>query len=76
MHLFKKLTFLTGRQHYYCMNYFVDEAALEVNNKNIFTAMEVKTLLPAAGPELMDQFFIKMTGPTGFFPSLPIGGNG
>src|SRR5688572_22112099 len=28
MHLFKKLTFLTGHQHYFCMNYYIDEEAL------------------------------------------------
>jgi len=39
MHVFKKLTFLTGRQHFYCMNYYVDEAALHLRDKNIFTAV-------------------------------------
>ena len=41
LHLFKKLTFLLGRQHYYCMNYFIDEKALIIPEKNIYTAMEV-----------------------------------
>jgi hypothetical protein len=57
MHLFKKLTFLTGRQHLYCMNYYVDEEALLLEDKNIFTAIEIKTLLPVSGDFTFWQFF-------------------
>lgn len=49
MHLFKKLTFLIGKQHWFCMNYYVDEEGLEIPEKNIFTAMEIVTLLPMQG---------------------------
>jgi hypothetical protein len=49
MHLFKKLTYLRGHQHRYCMNYYVDEEALEIREKNIFTATELITLIPAGG---------------------------
>lgn len=49
MHLFKKLTFLIGKQHWFCMNYYVDEIGLEIPEKNIFTAMEIVTLLPMHG---------------------------
>lgn len=57
MHLYKKFTFLTGRQHHYCMNYYVDEQALLLQEQNIFTAMELKTLLPVAGTDAMQQLF-------------------
>jgi hypothetical protein len=57
MHLFKKLTFLTGRQHYYCMNYYIDEEALLLEEKNIFTAIELKTLLPVCGENSTERFF-------------------
>ena len=43
MHLYKKLTYLRGRQDRYCMNYFIDEEALEIKEKNIFTAVEMIT---------------------------------
>jgi len=46
LHLFKKLTFLTGHQHSFCMNYFVDEAGLELPFRNEFTAIELVTLIP------------------------------
>ncbi|HET9825584.1 MAG TPA: hypothetical protein VFP87_09620, partial [Chitinophagaceae bacterium] len=57
LHLFKKVTFLIGHQHYYCMNYFIDEEALAIEEKNIYTATEVITLLPVAGPRGLDNFF-------------------
>lgn len=40
-----------------CLNYFVDEQALEIEEKNIFTAIEVATLLPARGIHSLDSFF-------------------
>ncbi len=49
MHLFKKLTFLTGKQHYYCMNYYLDEKALKLRDQNIYTAVEAITLIPVSG---------------------------
>jgi hypothetical protein len=57
MHLFKKLTYLRGHQHRYCMNYFIDEEALEIKEKNIFTAIELITLMPACGNGGLVQFF-------------------
>ena len=57
MHLFKKLTYLLGHQHRFCMNYYVDEDALEIREKNIFTAIELFTLLPMCGDEGLDKFF-------------------
>jgi hypothetical protein len=56
MHLFKKLTYLTGKQHWFCMNYFVDETALEIREKNIFTATEVITALPLRGDSIFRDF--------------------
>jgi hypothetical protein len=57
MHCFKKLTYLRGRQHRYCMNYFIDEEALEIKEKNIFTATELITLMPASGNGGLTRFF-------------------
>lgn len=57
MHIFKKFTFVAGRQHWFCMNYFVDEDALEIEEKNIFTAIELVTLLPVCGNGSLIKFF-------------------
>lgn len=57
MHLYKKFTFITGRQHYHCMNYYIDEEAFLLQEQNIFTAVEIKTLLPVCGEEATQAFF-------------------
>jgi hypothetical protein len=57
LHLFKKLTFLTGRQHLYCMNYFIDEDALPIQEENIYTATEIVTLFPVSGFSTSKKFF-------------------
>src|SRR5258708_8464730 len=68
MHLFKKWSFLTGKQHWYCMNYYVDEEALEIEEKNIFTATELITLLPACGNGGLVKFFDANDWATDYFP--------
>ena len=76
MHLVKKLSFLIGKQHWFCMNYYVDEQALMIQEQNIFTAIEIKTLLPVRGQQAFHDFF-KVNGwtnkflPACQFPELP-----
>ena len=57
MHLFKKLSYLRGHEHRFCMNYYVDEQAFEIKEKNIFTATELLTLIPMCGNGGLDKFF-------------------
>jgi hypothetical protein len=58
MHLYKKFSYLRGHQHWYCMNFYVDEAQLTLPDQNIFAAIECKTLLPVAGIPAMDAFYM------------------
>ncbi|MDP1623013.1 MAG: hypothetical protein Q8M08_11825 [Bacteroidales bacterium] len=51
LHLFKKLTFIPGYQHYFCMNYFIDDENMAMEDKNIYTAIELATLIPVYNPE-------------------------
>lgn len=53
LHLFKKLTFAVGAQHNFCMNYFIDCAYLQIEEQNIYTAIELATL--KANPEDQDK---------------------
>jgi hypothetical protein len=46
--LYKRL-FLFNSHKYFCVNYFVDEAHLEIEEKNLFTATELATVLPLYG---------------------------
>lgn len=69
LHMFKKLTFLTNKQHYYCMNYFVDEAEPAIIEKNIYTAIEIATLLPLQGTEVFEKFYAANNWTKKFLPN-------
>ncbi len=68
LHLFKKLTYLVGKQHGYCMNYFIDELALPIAERNVFTATEVVTLIPVCGDKAMADFFAENDWVLDFLP--------
>jgi hypothetical protein len=69
MHLYKKLTFFRGHQHYYCMNYYIDESAFALTEHNLFTATELKTLLPVCGQSAMNAFFAANTWANDWLPA-------
>ncbi|MBS1597808.1 MAG: hypothetical protein JST75_06265 [Bacteroidetes bacterium] len=71
-HLFKKFTFITGHQHWYCMNYYVDEAGLQIEEKNIFTATELLTLVPVCGNGTMQKFFKENDWARIYFPNYKL----
>jgi hypothetical protein len=57
MHCFKKLTLLFKKQSRFRMNYYVDEEMLQIKEKNIYTAIEVATLMPLRGIEAFQDFY-------------------
>ncbi|HEX2609170.1 MAG TPA: hypothetical protein VHK91_17435, partial [Flavisolibacter sp.] len=57
MHVFKKLTFLVRKQHWFCMNYYVSEEGLEIREKNYYTAIEIATLMPLRGSAIFRDFY-------------------
>lgn len=46
--IYKRL-FLKGSHKYFCVNYFVDNHNLTIEERNIFTATELSTLIPLTG---------------------------
>lgn len=56
LHLFKKFTFLFNKEKYFCMNYFVDETQMEIEDKNIFVQLELATLVPVYNQAYYEQF--------------------
>jgi predicted nucleotidyltransferase len=72
MHLVKKLSFLAGKQDWLCMNYYIDETALEISEKNIFTATELITLLPAYGNGTITSFFEKNEWAASYYPNYSL----
>ncbi len=72
LHLFKKLTYLVGKQHGFCMNYFIDEQALPIAERNVFTATEVVTLIPVCGDAAMIDFFSENDWVLDYLPAQPL----
>lgn len=57
MHALKKLSYCWGGQHDFCMNYYIDEEALLIREQNMFTAIELLTLMPVCGDDSVQRFF-------------------
>ena len=69
LHIFKKFTFLLNKQDMFCMNYFIDEAEPCIQEKNIFTATEVVTILPLCGNTVFEIFFAINNWTKAFLPN-------
>jgi predicted nucleotidyltransferase len=54
--LYKKV-FLFNSRKYFCVNYFVSSNHLEIEEKNRFTATEMKTLIPLQGKIAFEKFY-------------------
>lgn len=50
-----KRVFLRNSHKHFCVNYFVDEGHLEIEEKNLFTATELATVLPLHGVEYYER---------------------
>lgn len=72
MHLLKKFSYIVSKQHWFCMNYYVDEHGLEIPEKNIFTAMEIVTLMPMQGITHFKNFIAANTWVNNYFPAHPV----
>ena len=50
------------------MNYYVDGAGLEIVEKNIYTAIEIVTLLPMHGKEILNEFMMANGWVKNYYP--------
>jgi hypothetical protein len=48
---------LFNSHKYFCVNYFVEGEHMEIEERNLFTATELSTLLPLHGARYYDRFF-------------------
>ena len=69
--VFKKI-FLFNSKKSFCINYFIDSENLEIQEKNIFTATEIVTLLPTFGVNVYEQFYNKNLWVRKFYPNFPM----
>ncbi len=66
--LFKKV-FLFNSYKYFCINYFITQSHLEIEEKNIFTATEIATIKGAYNTGLMNEFISKNGWIKNYFPN-------
>ena len=51
------------------MNYYIDEAQLEIKEKTIYTAIEVVTLIPLQGDTIIEQFYAANSWTRNYLPN-------
>lgn len=68
--LFKKIFLLNSRK-VFCINYYIDYNHLEIEEKNVFTATEIVTLIPSFGKKYYDEFYSKNNWVKEYFPNFP-----
>ena len=54
------------------MNYYIDEDALQISDKNIYTAIEVITLVPVCGNGILKKFFDANNWTRAYFPNYDL----
>lgn len=69
--LYKKIFLLNSRK-YFCVNYFLSADALEVPDKNIFTATEVSFLIPTYNHEVYLEFMQANAWSKNYLPHFPL----
>ena len=69
--VYKKLFLFNSRQ-FFCINYYVSENQLEIEEKNIFTATELKTLIPLEGSMVFEKFYEKNNWIASFFSNFEV----
>lgn len=69
--LYRRLAYLNSRK-YFCINYFVDLDHLEIEEKNLFTATELTTLLPLFGLTEHQELMSRNEWVKNFYPNYQI----
>ena len=67
---FKKL-FLLNSYKFFCINYFISTADLEIEEKNIYTAVELATLIPTYGADVYDSLYNSNQWIKQYVPNYP-----
>jgi hypothetical protein len=66
--LFKKV-FLRNKHTYFCINYLIDESCFEISPQNIFTATELKTLVPIYSTQHFETLMQSNTWTNTYLPN-------
>jgi hypothetical protein len=68
--LYKRI-FLLNSYRYFCLNYFVDEQHMEIEQKNLFTATELFTLMPVTGRRFVNRLIEANPWVKEYYPGFP-----
>jgi hypothetical protein len=68
--LFKKV-FLFNSYKFFCINYFISTAELEIDEKNIYTAIELATLIPTYGSDVYNKLYNANQWIKNYVPNYP-----
>jgi hypothetical protein len=66
--LYKRIFLFNSHKHF-CINYLIDSNHLEIEEKNIFTAMELATLIPLCDSKFYSELFNKNQWLNQFLPN-------
>jgi hypothetical protein len=66
---FKKV-FLLNKKKFFCINYFITDDHLEIEDKNIFTAMEIASVKPIFNSDIYLQFIEANSWIKDFIPNF------
>ena len=66
--LYKRI-FLANSHKHFCVNYFIDEKHLEIEEKNLFTATELATIIPLYGSKQYENLQEVNSWLAEFFPN-------
>lgn len=70
--VFYKKLFLFNSRKFFCINYFLDTNHLNIEEKNLFTATEIATLLPISGKKTFQDFFNSNAWINDFLPNAQV----
>jgi hypothetical protein len=68
--IFFKKTILGNSKKYFCLNYFVSEDRMELDDQNIFTATEIGHLKPLYGSDMFEKYLKENEWIKSFFPNF------
>ena len=67
---FKKM-FLFNSYKFFCINYFISTTELEIEEKNIYTAIELATLIPMYGSDVYNDLYKANQWIKAYVPNYP-----
>lgn len=67
---FKKM-FLLNSYKFFCINYFISTSELEIEEKNIYTAIEFATLIPMYGADVYNELYESNQWIKNYVPNYP-----